>query len=265
MTIFCSLPVALSFAETFRMPLASMSKVTSICGMPRGAGRMPSRMKRASDLFSPAIGRSPWRTWTSTRVWPSAAVVNVSLLLVGMVVLRGISGVITPPSVSMPSVSGVTSSSRMSLTSPVEDAGLDRRADRHDLVRVDALVRLLAEHLLDLLLTTAGMRVWPPTRTTSSIWLGSRPASRRAARHGPTVRSTRSAVNCSSLRAGQRQRQVLRAGASAVMKGRLSSVCRVVESSIFAFSAASFRRWRAILSWRSRCPGPCGTRRRPTR
>ena len=31
-----------------------------------------------------------------------------------------------------------------------EDAGLDRRADRHDLVGVDALVRLLAaEHLLD--------------------------------------------------------------------------------------------------------------------
>ncbi len=31
-----------------------------------------------------------------------------------------------------------------------QDAGLDRRADRHDLVRVDALVRLLAaEHLLD--------------------------------------------------------------------------------------------------------------------
>ena len=28
--IFCSLPVALSFADTFRIPLASISKVTSI-------------------------------------------------------------------------------------------------------------------------------------------------------------------------------------------------------------------------------------------
>ena len=30
MVIFVSLPVPLSFAETFRMPFASMSKVTSI-------------------------------------------------------------------------------------------------------------------------------------------------------------------------------------------------------------------------------------------
>src|SRR5712671_6551479 len=41
--ICCSLPVALSLADTLTMPLASMSKVTSICGMPRGAGGMPIR------------------------------------------------------------------------------------------------------------------------------------------------------------------------------------------------------------------------------
>ena len=38
MVIFCSLPVSLSFAVTVKMPLASMSKLTSICGAPRGAG-----------------------------------------------------------------------------------------------------------------------------------------------------------------------------------------------------------------------------------
>ncbi|AIB13213.1 hypothetical protein ABAZ39_14720 (plasmid) [Azospirillum argentinense] len=43
MRICCSLPVALSFAVTLTMPLASMSKVTSICGTPRGAGGMPTR------------------------------------------------------------------------------------------------------------------------------------------------------------------------------------------------------------------------------
>ena len=48
----------------------------------------------------------------------SAAVENVSLLRVGMVVLRSISLVNTPPSVSMPSDSGVTSSSSTSFTSP---------------------------------------------------------------------------------------------------------------------------------------------------
>ena len=30
-----------SLADTFTMPLASMSNVTSICGTPRGAGAMP--------------------------------------------------------------------------------------------------------------------------------------------------------------------------------------------------------------------------------
>ena len=43
---------------------------------------------------------------------------KVWLRLVGMVVLRSISLVMTPPSVSMPSDSGVTSSSSTSLTSP---------------------------------------------------------------------------------------------------------------------------------------------------
>src|SRR4030065_318574 len=37
MVILFSLPLALSLADTCRMPLASMSKVTSICGTPRGA------------------------------------------------------------------------------------------------------------------------------------------------------------------------------------------------------------------------------------
>ena len=48
----------------------------------------------------------------------SAAVEYVSLLLVGIVVLRSISLELTPPIVSMPRLSGVTSSSSTSLTSP---------------------------------------------------------------------------------------------------------------------------------------------------
>src|SRR5574341_810215 len=59
---FCSLPVALSRAATLRMPLASMSKVTSTCGVPRGAGGMPSRRKRPRLILSVAIGRSPCST-----------------------------------------------------------------------------------------------------------------------------------------------------------------------------------------------------------
>ena len=79
---------------------------------------MPVRWNLPSGRLSRAIGRSPCSTCTSTLVWLSAAVENVSLFRVGIVVLRGISVVITPPSVSMPSDSGVTSSSSRSLTSP---------------------------------------------------------------------------------------------------------------------------------------------------
>ena len=75
----------------------------------------------------------------------------------------------TPPRVSMPSVSGVTSSSSTSLTSPCSTPRLDRRAQRHDLVRIDALVRLAAEEAPSPSRRTLGMRVMPPTRTTSSM------------------------------------------------------------------------------------------------
>ena len=52
----------LSFAETVRMPLASMSNVTSICGAPRGAGAMPVRWNRPRVRLSRASGRSPCST-----------------------------------------------------------------------------------------------------------------------------------------------------------------------------------------------------------
>ena len=39
MRMLCSLFVPMSLAETFIIPLASMSKLTSICGVPRGCGR----------------------------------------------------------------------------------------------------------------------------------------------------------------------------------------------------------------------------------
>ena len=58
--IACCLPVAVSLAETCTMPLASMSKVTSICGMPRGAGGRPVSSNMPSFLLYAAISRSPW-------------------------------------------------------------------------------------------------------------------------------------------------------------------------------------------------------------
>ena len=198
MRIACSLPVALSLAPTLTMPLASISNVTSICGMPRGAGGMPSRLNSPSSLLSATISRSPWNTRTVTAFWLSSAVEKTLLFLVGMVVLRSISRVNTPPRVSMPSERGVTSSRSTSLTSPFRtpawiaaptattSSGLTPRLG--SLPNSDFTVS-----------TIFGMRVMPPTRITSSTSPAESWASLRAALQGPTVRSTRSSTSASSL------------------------------------------------------------------
>ncbi len=112
--------------------------------------RHAARRRRNADqveLAERACCRRPFRArpgrrgW-STAVWLSSAVEKIWLFLVGIVVLRSIRRVNTPPRVSMPSDSGVTSSSSTSLTSPFEHAALDGRADGDDFVRVHALVRL---------------------------------------------------------------------------------------------------------------------------
>ena len=147
------------------MPLASMSNVTSICGTPRGAGGRSTSWNLPSVLLYDAISRSPWSTWISTEGCMSSAVVNTSVRRVGMVVLRSISLVITPPFVSMPSDNGVTSSRSTSLTSP-----------RKTPACTAAPMATTSSGLTDLFgsrpvisktnSVTAGMRVEPPTRMT---------------------------------------------------------------------------------------------------
>ena len=114
----CRLPVALSIADTLRVPLASMQNSTSIRGWPRGAGAMPLSSKQPKLRLSLANSCSPSSTWMVTLVWLSAVVVNTSLIDVGMVLFFPISTFITPPSVSTPSGSGVTSSISTSFTFP---------------------------------------------------------------------------------------------------------------------------------------------------
>src|SRR6187455_1293994 len=109
---------------------------------------MPTNWNRPSVRLSRASGRSPCSTCTSTLVWLSAAVEKISLFRVGIVVLRGMRVVITPPSVSIPSDNGVVEQQQV-LHLAREHARLNRGADRDDFVRVDALVRIAAEQLLD--------------------------------------------------------------------------------------------------------------------
>ena len=123
MVMCCSFPVPRSFADTFTIPLASMSNVTSICGTPRGAGGIPSSLNWPRDLLSLANCLSPCTTLISTAVWLSAAVENIWLFFVGIVVFLSISLVATPPIVSIDSDSGVTSR-RSTSPAPASPASL---------------------------------------------------------------------------------------------------------------------------------------------
>ena len=95
---------------------------------------------------------------------------------------------------------------------------------------------------------TAGMRVEPPTRMTLSMSLAVRDASESAWRRGLMVSSTRSAVSSLNLARVRVTSRCLGPEASMVMKGWLMFVLMTPESSILAFSAASFRR---CMAWRS--------------
>mmetsp|Transcript_60301 Transcript_60301/g.123905 ORF Transcript_60301/g.123905 Transcript_60301/m.123905 type:complete len:220 (-) Transcript_60301:99-758(-) len=114
MVIFSLRPVPFSSADTTRIPFASISNVTSIWGVPRGAGGMLVMSNWPSLWQSFTIARSPSYTAMFTTAWLSEVVVKLSVFLVGITVLRSISFVSTPPSVSMPRVSGVTSRRRRS-------------------------------------------------------------------------------------------------------------------------------------------------------
>ncbi len=198
MVILDSLPVALSFAFTCRMPLASMSNVTSIWGMPRGEGGIPSRLNCPRLLLPAATSRSPCSTWIVTAPWLSSAVEKTCCALVGMVVFFWISLVITPPSVSMPSESGVTSRRSTSFTSPLRTppwmAAPIATASSGFTSRRGSLPKNSFTFSW-----TFGMRVIPPTRITSTMSETFTPASLMAMRHGSMVRSTSSSTSDSNL------------------------------------------------------------------
>ena len=191
---------------------------------------------------------SPCKTCISTLSWLSAAVLNTSLLAVGIVVFRGINGVITPPSVSIPSERGVTSNRSTSLTSPCKTPAC-----------IAAPIATTSSGLTPLwgsfsnssftLSCTDGIRVIPPTNITSFISLAFIPASSIAFLHGSTVLDIKSSTNCSNFALVRLIAKCLGPEESAVIKGRLISLCITFDNSIFAFSAASFSLCNAMLSF----------------
>src|SRR5205823_13472408 len=127
-------------------------------------------------------------------------------------------------------------------------------ANGHHLIRVDAPVRLFAvREFLDQLLDGGHPRC--PTDEDDLIEFGGREL-RVLERgvEGATVFSVRSAVSCSNLAREILISRCLGPFWSAVMKGRLTSVSIRLDSSIFAFSAASVSRCKACRSLRRSIP-----------
>mmetsp|Transcript_34540 Transcript_34540/g.88474 ORF Transcript_34540/g.88474 Transcript_34540/m.88474 type:complete len:222 (-) Transcript_34540:100-765(-) len=164
-----------------------------------------------------------------------------------MVVLRGMRRVKIPPSVSMPRERGVTSRRRMSLTLPLRTPPWMAAPMA---TTSSGLTPLEGSRLKSSLTTstTRGMRVMPPTSSTSLMSEVCRDASLRALTQGLLVRSIRPSTSLLSSPRVILVFMCLGPEASAVRKGRLTSVAGDEESSHFAFSAASRRRWMTSLS-----------------
>ena len=125
--------------------------------------------------------------------------------------LRSISRVNTPPSVSMPSDSGVTSSSSTSLTSPCSTPACTAAPIATTSSGLTPLCGSLPKNCFTTS-CTFGMRVMPPTRTTSSISAGreARVLERLAARLDGLLDQV--VDQRLELRARQLQGQMLRTG-----------------------------------------------------
>ena len=84
---------------------------------------------------------------------------------------------------------------------------------------------------------------------TSEISELDKPASCIACSHGAAVLSIKSSTNDSNFERVIFTTKCFGPDASAVMYGKFTSVCELLDSSIFAFSAASLRRCFASISW----------------
>ena len=238
-TIDCSLPVFLSFAETFKIPLASKSKETSIWGVPLPAGGISVRLNWPSDLFWDACVLSPWITWTVTAVWLSSAVEKTCDFWVGIVVFFSITGVETPPRVSIPKVKGVTSSNKTSVVSPDKTEPWIAAPTATASSGFKSFLGSFPKNS-DTFFCTKGILVCPPTSKISEISAFASLASFNANLRGSKLLSTKSSTKDSNFALVILWTKCFGPELSAVIYGKLTSVCSDEDSSILAFSAASF-------------------------
>ena len=170
-----------------------------------------------------------------------------------MVVLRSMSLVEIPPIVSIPSESGVTSSRRTSLTSPCKTPPWIAAPTATTSSGLTPCIGSLPKIFLTSS-TTAGIRVIPPTMTTSLMSLAVSLASLRAFSTGSASRSRSGLTNSSSLARVRVYSKCFGPSASAVKNGKLISTSLALESSFLAFSASSLTRCIAAASLRISMP-----------
>ena len=239
--IDASTPELCSRAVTLSSPSASTWKVTRMRAAPATMGGMPRSSKRASERQSDTSSRSPWTTWMAMAVWPSLKVVNSWARATGMVLLRAITRSTSPPMVSRPSDSGITSSSSHSssavrlpasrlacMAAPSATTWSGSRLIRGSLPNRSATMR-----------RTMGMRVAPPTMTTPLTSSAARLASRSARRALDSVRATSGrarASKCSRVSASDSVRPPDSVAAS-------SACCASVRASRAWRAATSKARW----------------------
>ena len=178
---------------------------------------------------------------------------NVSDFLVGIVVLASISLVITPPIVSIPSDNGVTSSNRTSFTSPVNTPPWIAAPTATTSSGLTPFDGALPKNF-STMACTAGIRVEPPTRMTSSMSEVLKPASFKDWRHGSIQAWIRLSASCSNFARVSVLTKCFGTPFTGMIYGRLISVLVVLDNSILAFSAASFKRCKAIGSLRRSTP-----------
>jgi hypothetical protein len=238
------------------MPFSSMRKVTWILGTPRGAGGMPDELEaREAAVVRGHLALALEHVDRHEALVVDARREDLAALGRDRRVARDELGR-TPPPVSTPSESGVTSSRSTSSTCPVSAAPWRAAPAATTSSGFTPLLGSRAEELLHRASAPSGMRVMPPTSTTCLM----SPTLSFASSSAPLAGLDRALdelatehLELVALHRAERGGAARRSSATA-MNGRLISVSSADDSSCFAFSAASFRRWSAMRSFRRSTP-----------
>ena len=234
-----------------------MSNVTSICGTPRGAGGMPASWNLPSVRLS---------------LRHRALALQHVHLDRGLVVGRGREDLALARRDGGVALDEAREHAAQRLDAErqrrhVEQqevlhvarqhARLHGRADRHHLVRVHALVRLLAEELLHQLLDLRDARAAADQHHLVDVARARRPASFRHCRTGAIVRCSRSSTSCSNFARVSFSVEVLGAGGVGGDEGQVDLGLERRRQLLLGL----LRRFlqplqRHLVLARGRCPGP---------